>query len=74
MAEKPYAEIADLLREDRTFPPPPEFRARAVASDDKVYEEAARDPEAFWAKFAGELEWSRRWDRVLDWQPVVFAA
>ena len=69
MAEKPYAEIDDLLREDRTFPPPPEFRARAVVSDEKLYEEAARDPEAFWAKFAGELEWSRKWDRILDWQP-----
>ena len=69
MAEQPYAEIADLLREDRTFPPPPEFRARAAVSDDKLYEEAARDPEAFWAKFAAELEWSRRWDRILDWQP-----
>jgi len=69
MPEKPYAEIADLLREDRTFPPPPEFRARAAVSDEKLYEEAARDPEAFWAKFAAELEWSRRWDRILEWQP-----
>ena len=28
-----------------------------------------RDPEGFWAEFAGELEWSRPWDTVLDWQP-----
>src|SRR5205807_1476466 len=34
-----------------------------------IYADAERDPEAFWAKFADELEWSRRWDRVLDWQP-----
>jgi acetyl-CoA synthetase len=28
------------------------------------------DPEGFWAEMAGkELAWSRRWDRVLDWQP-----
>src|SRR5207244_9748104 len=31
--------------------------------------EAERDPEAFWARFAAELEWSRPWDRILDWQP-----
>ena len=43
--------------------------ARAVASDERVYADAARDPEAFWAGLAGELEWSRPWTRVLDWQP-----
>jgi acetyl-CoA synthetase len=69
MSDQPYTEIDDLLREDRTFPPPADFRARAAVRDESLYEEAARDPEAFWAKFAGELEWSRRWDRVLDWQP-----
>jgi acetyl-CoA synthetase len=62
-------EIADLLREDRTFPPPDEFRSRAVVRDAQIYADAARDPDAFWAAFAGELEWMRPWDTVLDWQP-----
>ena len=68
MADRP-AEFADLLREDRTFAPPADFRARAHVRDEDVYARAARDPEAFWASFADELEWSRRWDTVLDWQP-----
>jgi acetyl-CoA synthetase len=63
------AEYSDLLREDRTFPPPPGFRAKARVSDESLYAEAERDPEAYWARFAEELEWSRKWDRVLDWQP-----
>ena len=67
--QKTHPEIDDLLREDRTFLPPPEFRAKAVVNDEGIYEEAARDPEAFWAKLAGELEWSRPWDTILDWQP-----
>ncbi len=67
--DKPNPEIADLLREDRTFPPPADFRARAVVRDEQIYADAARDPEAFWAGFAAELEWSRPWDQVLDWQP-----
>jgi acetyl-CoA synthetase len=67
--ESQRAEFADLLREDRVFPPPPEFRARAVARDEAIYANAERDPEAFWAAFATELEWSRPWDKVLDWQP-----
>src|SRR5471032_3595124 len=66
---KSHPEIDDLLREDRTFPTPPDFRARAVVSDDGIYAEAARDPEAFWATFAGELEWSRPWHTILDWKP-----
>jgi acetyl-CoA synthetase len=67
--QKPHPEIDDLLREDRTFAPPADFRARAVVRDEGIYAEAARDPEAFWAKLAGELEWSRPWDTVLDWKP-----
>jgi acetyl-CoA synthetase len=64
-----HAEFDDLLREDRTIAPPAEFRARAHVRDETLYAEAERDPEGFWAKFAGELEWSRPWDSVLDWQP-----
>jgi acetyl-CoA synthetase len=64
-----HAEFDDLLREDRTFPPPQAFHVHAVASDERVYADAERDPEAFWARLADELEWSRPWTRVLDWQP-----
>src|SRR5882672_755144 len=69
MSDPNTAEYDDLLREDRAFPPPAAFRAAARVSDPAIYAEAEKDPEAFWAKFAGELEWSRPWDRVLDWQP-----
>ena len=67
--DKKNAEFADLLREDRTFEPPAAFRKHAHIHDEKIYADAARDPEAFWASFANELEWSKKWDRVLDWQP-----
>jgi acetyl-CoA synthetase len=68
MAEK-NAEFADLLRENRTFPPPEKFRRHAHVRDESIYADAERDPEAFWARMAGELEWSRAWDKVLDWNP-----
>src|SRR6266851_2918656 len=67
--QKDHPEIDYLLREHRTFAPPADFRARAVVRDESIYAEADRDPEAFWAKLAGELEWSTPWDTVLDWQP-----
>ena len=46
-------EIENLLAEGRTFPPDPAFTAQANATG-RAYEEAARDPEAFWAKIARE--------------------
>jgi acetyl-CoA synthetase len=69
MTDPNAAEYSDLLKEDRTFTPPPAFKAQANVRDEQLYAEAERDPEAFWARFARELEWSRPWDRVLDWQP-----
>ena len=61
--------IEALLQEERTFPPPQEFRRQANAADPKVYEEAQRDPEGFWAKLAEELHWFEKWEKVLDWDP-----
>ncbi len=63
------SEISALLREDRRFPPSDEWRKTAVVSDPGIYETAARDPEAFWAGFAAELEWMRPWDSILKWNP-----
>ena len=58
-----------LLQEDRVFEPPAEFAAKANANDPGIYDEADRDHEGFWAKFARELEWSRPWDTVCEWTP-----
>ena len=62
-------EIEALLKEDRSFPPPPAFAASAVINDPDIYARAAKDPEAFWAGFASELEWLQPWSKVLDWNP-----
>jgi acetyl-CoA synthetase len=62
------SEIDALLKEDRQFPPTPEWRRDAIANDPAVYKRAAADPEAFWAGFARELEWMQPWSRVLEWK------
>jgi acetyl-CoA synthetase len=60
--------IEDYLRENRTFPPPADFLARALVSDRAIYEEADRDMEAFWAHHARELlTWFDDFDTVLEW-------
>ena len=69
MADRSNQEIEVLLDEQRVYPPPEEFRNQAWIQDESIYREAEADPEAFWAAQAERLEWSRRWDQVLDWKP-----
>ena len=59
--------LENLSHENRTFPPSPEFAAQANAKK-TLYEEAGRDPLAFWAEQADFLHWDRRWDQVLEWK------
>ena len=58
-----------LLDEQRVYPPPEDFRNQAWVRDESIYREAEADPEAFWAAQAERLDWTRRWDQVLDWKP-----
>src|SRR5437879_12597141 len=67
MAAEPTIEA--LYLEDRTFPPPDEFRRNALVSDPKIYDEADADWEGFWANQARELlTWSKDFDTVLEWK------
>src|SRR5579885_3196744 len=61
--------IEALYREERKIEPPPDFRKNAVISDESIYEKAAADPEGFWAAQAEQLDWFRKWDRVMKWEP-----
>jgi acetyl-CoA synthetase len=60
--------IEDYYREDRTFPPAPEFVATANLSDPAIYERAAADPAAFWAEQARALlSWDTDFHTALEW-------
>src|SRR5438093_7317356 len=61
--------IETLLDEQRRFPPSDAFKAQAHVRDMTPYERARRDLEGYWADWAKQLEWSRPWDRVLEWKP-----
>jgi acetyl-CoA synthetase len=60
--------MESLLRENRVFPPPAEFAAKAHVKSLKQYEimyrHSVEQPEAFWAEAAGELEWFAPWTEV----------
>jgi acetyl-CoA synthetase len=63
--------LANLLHEQRRFPPEAGFTAQANATSSD-YEEADGDRLAFWARQAERLDWSRKWDEVLDWSNPPF--
>ncbi len=63
--------IDSVLHEERLFPPPQEFIAKARIHDpaqlQKMYEEAAQDHAGFWARHARqELDWRREFTTILD--------
>ncbi len=60
--EKQLGELID----QELFEPPAEFSRQALISDESIYDEAAADPQAWWAKQAEALDWFEPWDEVLD--------
>jgi acetyl-CoA synthetase len=61
--------IEALLQERRTFEPPKDFSEQANLNDESVYEQAAKDPDAWWATEAEYLHWFEKWNSVLEWDP-----
>ncbi|WP_026925456.1 acetate--CoA ligase [Glycomyces arizonensis] len=72
MTETPQETLANLLSEDRTFPPSPEF-TRSANVTESAYDEAAADRLAFWETQARRLDWTKEWDQTLDWSNPPFA-
>ena len=61
MADKaPDKAIEVLLNERRKFPPLPQFKKSANIKSMSVFNAARKNPQAFWAKAAKELEWFKR--------------
>jgi acetyl-CoA synthetase len=59
-------ELAELLDVEK-FNPPEEFRQAALWSEQSAYEEAERDPQAWWLKQAHELlDWDQEPQQALD--------
>jgi acetyl-CoA synthetase len=65
----PSENLESLMREDRVFPPPVEFAAKArigsLAEYERLYQRSIAEPEAFWSEAALELDWFAPWSHVL---------
>lgn len=64
--------LENLLHEDRTFPPDPDFAAAANLSA-SAYKTATEDRLDFWDQQAQRLSWDQTWNQTLDWSAAPFA-
>jgi len=63
--------ITSMMEETRKFPPSKEFSEKAhiksLAEYKKLYERSIKDPDGFWGEQAQNLDWFKKWDKVLDY-------
>ncbi|MBM3183523.1 MAG: acetate--CoA ligase [Chloroflexi bacterium] len=61
--------ISSMMAEKRVFKPPKELTQQAfIKSLDeykKIYKRSIEEPEKFWAEMAEQLDWYKKWDKVL---------
>ena len=62
--------IEVLLDERRNFPPPKEFKKSAHARSASILNSARKNPQAFWAKAAKELDWFKRGKKFWSGTPL----
>jgi acetyl-coenzyme A synthetase (EC 6.2.1.1) len=61
--------MISMMEEKRVFPPPKEVSEKAYIKSmeeyRKIYKESIDDPEKFWGKLGEQLDWYKKWDKVL---------
>ena len=66
--------FASVMEETRKFNPPEELSKQAyiknMAQYKKLYKRSTEDPEGFWAELAEQLDWFKKWDKVLEYDFV----
>jgi acetyl-CoA synthetase len=59
------------VEDKQVFEPPDGITLRAYIKGleeyKKLYERSIKDPEGFWGELAEQLDWYKRWDKVLEW-------
>ena len=71
MAEQ--EQLDHLLKDTDVIQPPKSLVAKANLKDHEAeYQRSVKDPEGFWAGVASELNWSRPWDQVFEWDYPTF--
>ena len=43
------------------------YQIKSLEAYHEAYKQSIEDPEIFWANIAGNFQWKRKWDKVLEW-------
>ena len=66
--------FASVMEETRKFDPPEELSKQAyvknMAQYKKLFKRSTEDLEGFWAELAEQLDWFKKWDKVLEYDFV----
>ncbi len=66
--------FSSVMEETRKFDPPLELSEKAyiksMAQYKLLYERSMKDPEGFWAELAEQLDWFKKWGKVLEYDFV----
>jgi len=61
--------ITSMMKEKRVFKPPKRVKDKAYIKSleeyKKIYQRSISDPEGFWGELAEQLDWYKKWDKVL---------
>jgi acetyl-CoA synthetase len=61
--------LSSMMHEKRVFYPPAELSKKAYIKSleeyKKIYQRSLDDPEGFWGEAAHQLDWYKKWDKVL---------
>ncbi|MBK7876698.1 MAG: acetate--CoA ligase [Planctomycetes bacterium] len=71
------SQIENVLHENRHFPPPRDFAAKARLGREedyqRMYKASLEKPDEFWGRIGRELPWMQPFTKVLDWSNAPFA-
>ena len=67
----PKHNISNLLPDDHEYPSPPIVAKNTLQQNwADEYQRSIADPDEFWGDYALHFQWSRPWDKVLQWDGV----
>ncbi|MCD6465806.1 acetate--CoA ligase [Candidatus Bathyarchaeota archaeon] len=71
--KEPIKWVVEDPEKKNVFWPSEEMKKRAWVSDEKIYEEATKDPVSWWAKLAKEgITWFKEWTETYVWEPPFY--
>ncbi|MGQ9645940.1 MAG: acetate--CoA ligase [Thermodesulfobacteriota bacterium] len=67
----PKKGIISMMEDRQVYQPPDGVRLKAYIKSleeyQKIYERSTNDLEGFWGECAEQLDWYKKWDKVLEW-------